>query len=108
MKFDILNFYSSIKYDELEKAVEFAREIIKHTCISVLSDADGSNWMKASKEMFDLAMSSYMGAELCDLIGLYIFNDLRKILVDNLYGIYRDDGLVIPKNKSSCEQKIIT
>ena len=86
MKFDIVNFYPSIKYDELEKGVEFARkftnittnefDIVKHTCISVLSDVDGYNWIKADNEMFDVAMGSYMGAEICDLIGLYILNDL--------------------------------
>ena len=58
--------------------------------------------------MFDVAMGRYTEAEICDLIGLYILNDLRKILVDNSYGIYRDDGLAILENKSSCEQKRIT
>ena len=53
MKFDIVNFYPSIRYDELEKAVEFARkftnittnefDIIKHTCTTVMSDVEGSN-----------------------------------------------------------------
>ena len=80
-------------------------KIIKHTCISVLWDVDGSNWIKASNEMFDVAMGSYMGDEICDLIGLYILNDLRKILVDKSYGIYRDDGLAILEKKSSCSKK---
>ena len=58
--------------------------------------------------MLDVAMGSYMGAEICDLIGLYILNDLREILVDKSYGIYRDDGLAILENKPSCEQERIT
>ena len=43
VKFDIVNFYPSIKYDELEKTLEFVSKfinittnevkIIKHTCI---------------------------------------------------------------------------
>ena len=58
--------------------------------------------------MFDVAMGSYMGAEICDLIGLYILNDLPNILVDNSYGVYRDDGLSILEKKSSCKQERIT
>ena len=79
-----------------------------HTCISVLSDADGSNWIKVSNEMFDVAMDRYMGAEICDFIGLFILNDLQNILVVNSYGYYRNNGLDILENKSNCEQERIT
>ena len=118
LKFDIVSFYPSITYTELEKALKFANQhteitdrevkIIKHTCMSVLSDADGLNWTKNGNETFDVAMGSYMGAEICDLIGLFILNDLSKILVNNSYGLYRDDGLAILENKSQCEQERIT
>ena len=99
MKFDIFNFYPFIKYDELEKALAVASKfiniisneikIIIHTCISILSDTDGSNWIKASNEIFDVAMGSYIVTKICDLIGLFTLNDLRNILVVNSYGIYR-------------------
>ena len=99
VKFDIFNFYPFIKYDELEKALAVASKfiniisneikIIIHTCISILSDTDGSNWIKASNEIFDVAMGSYIVTKICDLIGLFTLNDLRNILVVNSYGIYR-------------------
>ena len=113
VKFDIVSFYPSIKFDNLEKALAFASKfinissnevkIIMHTCMSILSDTDGSNWIKVINEFFYVAMDGYMGAEICDLIALFILNNLRNILIVNSYGIYWDRGLAILENKSNCE-----
>ena len=40
-------------------------------------------------------MGSYDGAELCELIGIYIQSLLTNILSKNKTGLYRDDGLFI-------------
>ena len=40
-------------------------------------------------------MGSYDGAELCELIGIYIQSLLTNILSKNNTGLYRDDGLFI-------------
>ena len=45
-------------------------------------------------------MGSYDGAEVCELVGLFILDDLCNIYgIDNI-GLYRDDGLAIFKNIS--------
>ncbi len=38
-------------------------------------------------------MGAYDGAELCELVGLYILSKLEKLIGKNQLGIYRDDGL---------------
>ena len=47
--------------------------------------------------MFDVPMGSYDGAEVCELVGLYILHKISvsKLFAKNGFGIYRDDGLGI-------------
>ena len=53
-----------------------------------------STWMKRSRDpSFDVTMGCFDGAEVCELVGLYILNLLgSKFGKDNI-GLYRDDGL---------------
>ena len=44
---------------------------------------------------FDVTMGSYDGADLCELIGIYIQSLLTNILSKDNMGLYRDDGLFI-------------
>ena len=48
-------------------------------------------------------MGSYQGAEVCDLIGLYLLHKLSPILDNGAYGLYRDDGLCVVKGRSGTE-----
>ena len=50
--------------------------------------------------MFDVAMGSYHGAEICDLVGLFMLNKIKGITSLNDIGLYRDDGLGIIKQSS--------
>ena len=45
-------------------------------------------------------MGSFDGAEICELIGIYIQSILAKIISKNDMGLYRDDGLIVLKNKN--------
>ena len=40
-------------------------------------------------------MDSYDGAEICELVGLFIFNNLGQKFGKENIGLYRDDGLAI-------------
>ena len=40
------------------------------------------------------------GAEVCELVGTYMLNLLSKKYNKNDFGLYRDDGLPVLKNKS--------
>ena len=46
-------------------------------------------------------MGSYGGAEICELIGLFILKHLGKTFGNKNIGLYRDDGLTMIKNKSA-------
>ena len=47
-------------------------------------------WTKNSGQ-FDVTMGSYDGAEVCELVGLYILSQMQHLNLDK--GLYRDDGL---------------
>ena len=55
---------------------------------------DGSN------SLFDVTMDSFDGAEICELVGLFILNHLGKRFGKENIGLYRDDCLAIIKSKS--------
>ena len=58
---------------------------------------DGNEaWKKKDADtIFDVMMESYDGAELCELIGIYIQSLLKNILSKDNMGLYRDGGLFI-------------
>ena len=43
-------------------------------------------------------MGSFDGAEICELIGLYIQSNLENILPKTNFRLYRDDGLILSRN----------
>ena len=45
-------------------------------------------------------MGSFDGAEICELVGLFILNKLLNIIPAKDLGLYRDDGLTVLRNKS--------
>ena len=51
--------------------------------------------------MFDVAMGCYDGAEVCELVGLYILHKLTSTYTNGSIGLYRDDGLAVFKNMSA-------
>ena len=113
LKFDIVNFYPSISEDLLNKSLVFARSmvnisnedisIIRHSCKSLLFNEDGVWEKKGDAGLFDITMGSYQGAEVCELVGLYMLEKLgERFGVANI-GLYRDDGLGILTNASGPE-----
>ena len=50
--------------------------------------------------MFDVTMGSFDGAEVCELIGLFLLNNLSEKYGKNNVGLYRDNGLVLLRNAS--------
>ena len=59
-------------------------------------------WMKKNREEdFEVPMGCYDGAEICELVGTFIFNKISPIMQEqNNVGLYRDDGLGIFRNLS--------
>ena len=56
---------------------------------------------KDSEGLFDVTMGSHDGAEICELVGLFILNHLSKKFGKESIGLYRDDGLAVIKSKSA-------
>ena len=93
------------------KSIEFAKkytkitssdiEIILHSCKTALIH-DNEVWIKkaAKEDLFDVPIGSYHGAEVCELIGLFLLNNLNQFLSKENFGLYRDDGLLIIKKRS--------
>ena len=119
--FDIVDYYPSIMQEQVESALNFAEqyaeisasdiEIISHACKTVLTNNNEVWKKKTGNGLFDVPMGSYHGAELCDLVGLYLLQQLREALPDGMFGLYRDDGLAIidvdtPSNLERLTKKI--
>ena len=64
-------------------------------------------WVKKDNADFDVKMDSFDEAEVCELVGLYLLDILRKEFGDNKIGSYRDDGLSCFQNLSGPESEKI-
>ena len=107
--FDIECSYSSITENLLLNALNYDKthtsitdhdvNIIMHCRKSLLFDNDTA-WVKKTNNKFDVTMGSFDGAEICELIGLFLFSTLRDKFKSNDIGLYRDDGLALFKRTS--------
>ena len=50
---------------------------------------------KRARQLLDVTLGSYKGAELCELIGIYFQSLLESTLEKDLMGLRQDDGLII-------------
>ena len=84
---DIKDFYPSISPSILKElltdALTFPKTIIKlddhdkkiiyHYRNSLLFNQD-KTWMKKGCDLFDISIGNYNGAEVCELIGIFLLN----------------------------------
>ena len=71
---------------------EQEESIIRH-CRKSLLFSNNSTWTKKDGNLFDVTMGSFDGAEICELVGLYLLKLLSSKLSKDQVGLYRDDGL---------------
>ena len=112
VQLDIVEFYPSISHKLLTDALNFARKyttidsntfsVIMHSRKSLLFSKD-STWVKKDNPSFDVTMGSFDGAEVCELVGLYILDRIKVECPEIELGLYRDDGLGITENLSGRE-----
>ena len=92
----------------MNKALDFAGNytkiskedirLIYHCRKSLLFFNDEAWKKKDTDSSFDLTMGSFDGAELCELIGIYIqslLTDSIELITTENIGLYRDDGLIL-------------
>ena len=84
MVFDIKDFYSSVSKKLLDDSINFARQhvqlkredfsMIQHTRKSLLYNKE-IPWQKKNTNLFDVPMGAYDGAEVCEIVGLFLLNN---------------------------------
>ena len=96
-QFDIKEFYSPITEKILHQTIKFAKQhaninknnlpIINH-CYKPLLFPDRKTWRKKTTDnCFDIIMGSFDGAEICELVGIYIQLRLEEILPKLNFGL---------------------
>ena len=89
LKFDIVQFYPSISSKLLRNAINFAKTVegifipkedeeMIMQCRKSFLFCDGEPWTKVGAENFDVPMGSYDGAEICELVGLYLLHRMTN------------------------------
>lgn len=108
IQLDIKEFYPTITKEILNEALEFAKiyttisdkelRTINHCRKSLLFFNKEAWTKKLTNDCFDVTMGSYDGAEICELVGLFILNKLSSLINKSDAGLYRDDGLMVLRN----------
>ena len=60
---------------------------------------------KDNTGLFNVAMGSYDGAEVCKLVGIFSLAHITKQFKKEDVGLYRDDGLALLRGMSGSEAK---
>ena len=110
-------FYPSITKHLMLKSIEHVKlctsitqqelDIILHVRKSLLFSKN-KPWEKTINESsFDITIGSYDGAEICELLNLYILSILGKVYGIQKVGLYLGDGLAcLPKISGPASDKI--
>ena len=117
VQFDICEFYPSITKKVLLNALNHAKthaHITKQEIEIILSTKSGilfsknQAWAKKGNQSFDITMGSWDGAEVCDLVGMFLLSQLGHLKLN--IGLYRDDGLAVsnlgPRQTCLAKKKI--
>ena len=68
---------------------------------------EGEPWIKKRTNNFDVTIGSYDGAEVCELIGIFMLSLIGNKYNPNNIGLYRDDGLAVFENTSGPQSEKI-
>ena len=102
IKFDIADFHPSITEHLLERSIKYAKScaMIEHKALKAISLARKSLlfnkheiWVKKDNSSFDVTMGSFDGAEICEIVELYLLNKLSNLLGKVNVWLYRHDGI---------------
>ena len=104
--FDVVDFYPSISEKLLKKTLKWAKQYteikkieydtIMHARKTLLYDQNHKPWVKGDTSYsFDVAMGAFDGAEVCEMVGLFMLQKLKTEITTADIGLYRDDGLAV-------------
>ena len=105
--FNVKELYPSVRKILLKNAIQFAAEhtnIIKndfegiyYVRKSLLFHSD-QPWIERDSDTFDVTIGAYDGAEIGELVGIFMLSLLSKKFTSNNIGLYGDDGLSVFRN----------
>ena len=96
--------HQTFKFAKQHTNIDKNDQRIINYCRKLLLFSDNKTWKKKTTDScFDAIMGSFDGAEICELVGLYIQSKLEKILPKLNFGLYRDDGLALLRNLNGQE-----
>ena len=111
--FDIDSFYPLISPELFHKPINFVKTSrdIPDKDISIIMQSrqtllfnNKELWLrKSGNEEFDVPMGCFDGAEVCELVGVYILHLLRTVMRKENVGLHRNNGLGILRNFSGPE-----
>ena len=102
---DIVDFYPSISAELLDKALEFAQSKveIEENVLKAIKNArktllfnKGIAWQK-NTGLSDVTQGGLDSCQICELVGLYLLQQMRDKFPMMNFGLYRDDGLACHK-----------
>ena len=103
-KFDIEQFYPSITSTLMHEAIQWAKHYYSFTEMEIQTITNAREsylfnnsipWVKKIDSKFDVSMGAYDGAEISEIVGLFLLNQVSDIFGKQNVGLYRDDGLGI-------------
>ena len=98
-----MSFSPSISKELLIETISWAKQYHKFTKEVILNARktflfhNNTPWVKKGNKDFDVTMGAFDGAEICELVGLYILHRLENFIDREHVGLYRDDGLAVLK-----------
>ena len=96
IQFDVVDFYGSITPKLLNDALEHASRYVaisddtKSTILQATNSflySGSQAWVKKQGGTFDITMGGYHGAEVCDLVGLFILSKIAEVFP--IIGLYQ-------------------
>ena len=84
MKFDNEDFYPLITEHKTREAISLAPKSLLYRKHEI--------WVKKDNSSSEVTMESFDGAEICEIVGLYLLDKLSNLLGKENVGVYRDDG----------------
>ena len=66
--------------------------------IATLLFCEDQSWVRKMGANFDVTMGSFDVAEVCELVGIFLLNQLTNLFDKGDVGLYYDDGLAIIRN----------
>ena len=66
-------------------------------------EINGNPWVKTDTGLHDITMGGLAGAELCELVGLYLLYKLKEKGLNS--GLYRGDGLLLSRKSAQTNER---